>query len=127
MLLIDGADAVAEGMFEQLRYLVDAARNAGVVVVAITAADNKQVVRDTLAERFGDDVVELLVPVLTDAEVDEVLASSLSWPTLPRTRARASCFGGPWSSICSCAAASPACRSVTPTPCTRCGRLGSSS
>lgn len=75
MLIIDGADAVAEGMLEQLRYLVDAARNAEVAVIAITAVDNKQVVRDTLAERFGTEVVEHVVPALTDAQVDEVVAT----------------------------------------------------
>lgn len=50
LLVIDGADAVAEGMLEQLRYLVDAARTADVGVIAITAADNKQVLHDTVAE-----------------------------------------------------------------------------
>ncbi len=73
LLVVDGADAVAEGMLEQLRYLVDAARTAGVGVIAITAADNKQVLRDTLAERFGADVVEHVLPGLTDAQIDEVV------------------------------------------------------
>jgi len=74
LLVIDGSDAVAEGMLEQLRYLADAARSAGVALIAITAADNKQVVRDTVAELFGD-VVEHVVPGLTDLQVDEVVAA----------------------------------------------------
>ena len=73
LLVIDGADAVAEGMLEQLRYLVDAARTADVGVIAITADDNKQVLHDTTAERFGADVVEHVLPGLTDAQVDEVV------------------------------------------------------
>ena len=75
MLVVDGADALAEGMLEQLRYLVAEARSANVSVVAITAADNKQVVRDTLAEHFGKDVVEHLVPPLTDPQVEGVVAT----------------------------------------------------
>ena len=75
LLVIDGADAVAEGMLEQLRYLVDAARTADVGVIAITADDNKQVLHDTVAERFGAEVVEHVLPGLTDAQVDEVVGT----------------------------------------------------
>lgn len=75
LLVVDGGDAVAEGMLAQLRYLVDAARKADVGVVVITAADSKQVVRDTVAERFGADVVEHVVHGLTDAQIDEVVAT----------------------------------------------------
>lgn len=73
LLVIDGADAVAEGMLEQLRYLVDAACTADIGVIAITADDNKQVLHDTVAEPFGADVVEHVLPGLTDAQVDEVV------------------------------------------------------
>jgi hypothetical protein len=75
VLVVDGADAVAEGMLDQFRYLVAEAHSADVSVVAISAADNKQVVRDTLAERFGKDIIEHVVPPLTDPQVDEVVAT----------------------------------------------------
>jgi hypothetical protein len=75
VLVIDSADAVAEGMLEPFRYLVDAAYRAGVSVIAITAADNEQVVRDTAAEKFGADVVEHVVPALSDGQIDEVVAT----------------------------------------------------
>ena len=75
ILIVDGADAVAEGMLEQFRYLVDAARSAELGVIAITANDNKQIVRDTIAERFGGNVVDSVVPGLNDAQVDEVVAT----------------------------------------------------
>jgi hypothetical protein len=73
LLVVDGADAVAEGMLEQLRYLIDGAHQAEVGLIAITSADNKQVVRDALAQRFGADVVDQLVPGLTNAQIDEVV------------------------------------------------------
>ena len=40
----------------------------------MSAADQKEVVRDALAARFGVDVVEFLVAELTDSQVDEVVA-----------------------------------------------------
>ncbi len=89
LLVIDGADAVAEGMLEQLRYLVDAARSAHVGVIAITADDNKQVVLDTVSERFGADVVEHVVPGLTHAQVAEVVRTFKELANLaenPRSR-----------------------------------------
>ncbi len=71
MLIVDGADAVAEGMDGAFRYLVDAARGSDVKVVAVTSVDSKQVVQDTLKEHFGDHVTEYVVAPLTDAEIDE--------------------------------------------------------
>ena len=73
MLVIDGADAVAEGRADALRYLVDAAHASGVKVVAVASVDNKQVVRDTLADRFGADVKEHAVAPLTDAEINQIV------------------------------------------------------
>lgn len=73
MLIIDGADAVAEGSADALRYLVDAAHASDVNVVAVASVDNKQVVRDTLADRFGADVKEYAVAPLTDPEIDEIV------------------------------------------------------
>ena len=74
LLVVDSADALAEGMVEQLRYLVGSARTADVGVIAITAGDNRQVVRDIVAERYGADVVEHVVPGLSDAQIDVVVA-----------------------------------------------------
>lgn len=74
LLVIDGADAVAEGRLDHLRYLVDATHDAGVGVIAVSAADNKQVVRDALARRFGTEVTEYVISGLTDSQVDEVVA-----------------------------------------------------
>jgi DNA-binding transcriptional ArsR family regulator len=75
LLVIDGADAISEGFLEPLRYLVDAALRADVTVIAVTANDTKQLVRDTIAERSGGDVTEYLVPPLTDAQIDDLVAT----------------------------------------------------
>lgn len=73
ILIVDGADAVAEGRGEAFRYLVDAARDGDVKVIAVCAPDTRQIVHDTLAERFEDRVSEYVVPPLTDAEIAEVV------------------------------------------------------
>ena len=72
-LVIDGADAVAEGMEDAFRYLVDAAGESDVKVIAVTAVDNIQVVRDVLEVRFGTEVAEYAVPPLDDSEVQEIV------------------------------------------------------
>ncbi len=74
LLVIDGADAISERMLETLRYLVDACLQAEVNIVAVTANDAKQILRDTFAERCGGNVTEFLVPPLTDRQVDDVVA-----------------------------------------------------
>jgi len=89
LLVIDAADAISEGMREPLRYLVDAGIQADVKIIAVTANDTKQLVRDTIAERCSGSVAEFLVPPLTDPQVDEVVAmfgelSALA--TNPRSR-----------------------------------------
>ena len=89
LLVIDGADAISEGLLEPLRYLVDAALQADVTVIAVTANDARQLVRDTIAERSGGDVTEYLVPPLTDPEVDDVIAvfgELAALATNPRSR-----------------------------------------
>ena len=73
MLIVDGADAVAEGMDDAFRHLVDAAQGSDVKVIAVTSVDSKQVVQDTLTERFGADVTEYAVAPLTDTEIDEIV------------------------------------------------------
>ncbi len=89
LLVIDAADAISEGMREPLRYLVDAGIQAEVKVITVTANDTKQLVRDTIAERCGGSVAELLIPPLTDPQVDDLVAmfgelSALA--TNPRSR-----------------------------------------
>lgn len=73
VLVVDGADAIAEGAQDLLRYVVDAAVAADVTVVAVTASDAKQLVADTMIGRVGRGVVEVAVPPLTDSQVDSVV------------------------------------------------------
>ena len=74
-LVVDGADAVIEGMEEAFCYLVDAAIESEVKVIAVTSLDGKQVVRDILAARFGADVAEHNVAPLTDVELDKIIST----------------------------------------------------
>ena len=73
VLVVDGADAVSEGMDEAFRFLLDAAKRSGVKVVAVTSVVSKQIVVAALVARFGDDVSEHPVAPLTDTEVDEIV------------------------------------------------------
>ena len=73
LLIVDGADAVAEGMDDAFRYLVDAAQGSDVKVIAVTSVDSKQIVRETLTDRFGADVTEYAVAPLSDTEIDEII------------------------------------------------------
>lgn len=73
VLVVDGADAVAEGAQDLLTYVVDAAVAADVMVVTVTASDAKQLVADTMTGRVDKGVVEVAVPPLTDAQVDTVV------------------------------------------------------
>ena len=73
MLIVDAADAVTEGREDAFRYLVDAAQESDVKVVAITSVDNLQVVRDTLAELFGPHVAEFAVKPLSDADIGTIV------------------------------------------------------
>ena len=75
MLIVDGADAVAEGMEDAFRYLVDAAVKSDVKVVAVTAVDSMQVVREILSDHFGAGVGEYAVKPLTDTELDVVVTA----------------------------------------------------
>ena len=73
MLVIDGADAVAEGYDDAFRYVVDAARASDIKVITVASVESKQVVGETLAEFFGADVCEFPVAPLADTEIDEVV------------------------------------------------------
>ena len=55
-------------MDDAFRHLVDAAQGRDVKIIAVTSVDSKQVVLDTLTERFGADVTEYAVVPLTDTE-----------------------------------------------------------
>jgi DNA-binding transcriptional ArsR family regulator len=72
LLVVDGADAIAEGMLEPFRHLADAARRSDVTILAVTSADVRQLVRDALADR---DVAEFLIPPLNDDQIEHVVAS----------------------------------------------------
>lgn len=73
ILIVDGADAVAESRYDVFRYLVDAAQQSGMKVIAVTSTDSKQVVFDALSEYFGVGVAEYVVPPLCDSEIDEIV------------------------------------------------------
>ena len=73
MLVIDGADAVAEGMEDTFRYLVDAAAAGEMKVIAVTSMDSMQVVHDILTARFGERVAKYPVEQLTDTELGEIV------------------------------------------------------
>jgi hypothetical protein len=73
LLVIDGADAIAEGKREPFDYLVDAAVAAGVTIVAVTANETERMVRDTVAERAEGQVVEFPISPLSDTDLEKVL------------------------------------------------------
>jgi hypothetical protein len=75
LLVIDGADAVSEGMGEPFRYLAEASHQAGLTVVTVSATDTRQLVWDTLAQVADGDVAEYRVTPLTDEQIDEVVST----------------------------------------------------
>ena len=86
LLIVDAADAVTDGLEEAFRYLVDAAQESDVKVVAVTSVDSQQVVRDIVTERFGTDVRAFGVTPLTDSEIDQIVES---FPELSKLKANA--------------------------------------
>ena len=72
VLVVDSADAVAEGRHETFGYLLDAARQSDVKVVAVTSVATKPLVLNALTARVGKEVKEHTVAPLTDAEVDQL-------------------------------------------------------
>ena len=85
LLIIDAADAVVEGFEAAFRHLVCAARQADVCVVAVTALDSAQIVRDVLGERYGDGVAEYAVAPLSDTEIADIVES---FPELRKLNAK---------------------------------------
>ena len=72
LLLIDGADAVIEGMEHAFRHLIDAAKETEMAVVAVTSKESAEAVRSPLIERFAGGVTECGIPPLNDAEIAEI-------------------------------------------------------
>jgi hypothetical protein len=85
--------------------------------IAVVANDAKQLVPDTIAERCSGNVVEFVVPPLTDAQVDDVVATFAELSTLATNARSRNCFAVLWSWICSCEAASRLRPSAMPTRC----------
>lgn len=81
MLIVDGADAVTEGMEDAFSYLVDAAAASGVKIVAVTSTESSEIVRDVLRDRFGAGLADYEVKSLTDTELDEIVKA---FPELER-------------------------------------------
>lgn len=73
LLIVDAADAVVEGMHDVFAYLVEAARESDVTVIAVTSIDSTPAVRNALVERFDADIPEYVVAPLTDSEIDEIV------------------------------------------------------
>ena len=73
MLVVDGADAIAEGSHDAFSYLVAAAQDSGVKVIAVASIESKRVVFDTLSERLDTGVAEYVVPSLGDSEIDKIV------------------------------------------------------
>ena len=72
VFVVDGADAVTEGMVDAFTYLVDAALENQVRVVVVASTDSMQVVRNVLTDRFGAGVAECAVKPLTDTELNDI-------------------------------------------------------
>lgn len=75
LLIIDGADTIAEGKVEQLRYLVDAALRRDVRVFALTSNDVRKVVYDAIADLHRDRVATFEIQALTDEQVDQLVVT----------------------------------------------------
>ena len=73
VLIVDAADAVTEGLEEAFRYLVGAAQESEVKVIAVASIDSQKVVRDITTERFVTDVTTYGVTPLTDSEIDQIV------------------------------------------------------
>lgn len=73
VLVVDGVDAVAEGRGEAFNYLLDAASQSDVKVVAVTSLATEQMVLDALAHRFGEDIRKHRVGPLADIEINQIV------------------------------------------------------
>lgn len=75
VLVVDGADAAAEDKLHQLRYLIDAGRTSGVVLVAVGTSETKRLLHDTIAEARIADIAEFQVQPLDDAQIDTLITT----------------------------------------------------
>ena len=75
MLVVDGADAVTEDKQDAFRYLVAAAKESGVKVIAVTSIEATKVVLNTVGQFFDSGVTEYVVPPLGDSEIDELVGT----------------------------------------------------
>ena len=73
VLVIDGADATTEGKQDAFRYLVRAAQERDVKVVAVSSIGSSEVVHHTIAECGYEPVTNHLVAPLNDSELEEVV------------------------------------------------------
>ena len=71
-LVIDAAEACSENRAEVFAHVLAAARRSGIRVVAVTASDGFDAVRDAMS-CDGADVERHAVPLLSDAEVSEAV------------------------------------------------------
>ena len=60
-------------MEEAFRYLIAAAQESDVKVIAVASVDSQQIVRDLATERFGTGVTAYGVTALTDSEIDQIV------------------------------------------------------
>jgi len=81
LLVVDGADAAVETRGDLFTYLVTAAHDAEVRVIAISSNEAAGVIRALMAQASGTEVVSHEVVGLTDAELAEVVAC---YPRLAR-------------------------------------------
>ena len=75
LLIVDGADAVAEGKLEQLGCLVAAAHHSDVRIVALTTNDIRKLLHDAVAEHCDGTVVDFEIEALSDAQIDQLVAA----------------------------------------------------
>jgi hypothetical protein len=81
MLIVDGADAALEERQDPFAYLVRAARQSDVRVVAVSATDSRQTIADVLEQELGTSVRQHRVDGLSDDELNKVVAT---FPALAR-------------------------------------------
>ena len=84
MLVVDAAEAIAEGREDVFGSMVGAARASGVKVVAVCTSESSQMAVDVLSEHFGAGVLEFNVPPVTDEEFTQLVEA---FPELRRLSA----------------------------------------
>jgi hypothetical protein len=82
VLIVDGADAVAEGKLHQWRYLLAAGRDSGSLVVAVATSETQKALRDTILESGLAAIGECHISLLDDAEIDALLTTFPELSTL---------------------------------------------